>query len=116
MAIVELSGGRGSTGQSSQRGGTGLRDPSDLALPAALTCVPAWRCSVVDRAREQRALSTSWRCGPTSSVSPRISFEPSLLLLEIGASLRLFGGLPRLLDTVQRNWTRSATACSTPSR
>jgi protein ImuB len=33
--------------------------------------------------------------------SPQISFEPSLLLLEIGASLKLFGGLQALLQKVQ---------------
>jgi protein ImuB len=31
-----------------------------------------------------------------------MSFDPSLLLLEVGASERLFGGLPRLLDRVRR--------------
>ncbi len=34
--------------------------------------------------------------------SPRIAFEPSLLLLEVGASQRLFGGLSALLSTLRR--------------
>lgn len=71
-----------------------------LTLPAALALCAGLAVQRRDRAREQRALDemASW----AYQFSPRISFEPSLLLLEVGASLRLFGGLPRLLEMVQR--------------
>ena len=53
-----------------------------------------------DRQREQRALHdlAAW----AYQFSARLSFEPCLLLLEIGASLRLFGGRNALLTRLQR--------------
>lgn len=52
-----------------------------------------------DRAREQVLLQelACWAL----QFSPQISFEPSLILLEIGASLRLFGGLETLLERIR---------------
>ncbi|MCP5430931.1 MAG: DNA polymerase Y family protein [Chromatiaceae bacterium] len=99
LAIVELSGGREQVSRCNGAAQAyGVRP--DLALPAALTLCAGLAVQRRDRAREQRALDelALW----AYQFSPRISFEPSLLLLEVGASLRLFGGLPRLLDTVQR--------------
>ena len=70
----------------------GLRLQSALALAAAL------QVHQRDSARERERLHevAFWAL----QFSPRISFEPSLVLLEIGASLRLFGGLEALLQRV----------------
>ena len=72
----------------------GLRLQSALALEAALQVYPR------DRAREQAALQrlAYWAL----QFSSQISFEPSLILLEIGASLRLFHGLENILERVRR--------------
>ena len=70
-----------------------------LALPAALALCSTLAVQRRDRARERRALQelACW----AYQYSARISFEPSLLLLEVGASRRLFGGLAALLGSVQ---------------
>ena len=62
------------------------------ALPAALALCADLAVQRRDRERERRALEelAAW----AYQFSARISFEPSLLLLEVGASRRLFGGLP----------------------
>ena len=72
----------------------GLALPTALALHAGLAVRPR------DRARERQALHdlAAW----AYQFSPRLTFEPSLLLLEVGASQRLFGGLRGLLDRVRR--------------
>lgn len=72
----------------------GQRLQSALALDAAL------QVHRRDRARERQALHglALW----VLQFSPRISFEPSLILFEIGASLRLFGGLDRVLERIDR--------------
>jgi len=71
----------------------GQRLQTALALDAAL------QVCTRDRGRERQALQelALWAL----QFSSRISFEPSLILLEIGASLRLFGGLQSLLQRVR---------------
>ncbi|MDJ0739358.1 MAG: DNA polymerase Y family protein [Gammaproteobacteria bacterium] len=70
-----------------------------LALPAALTLCADLVVQRRDPGRERQALDelAAW----AYQFSARIAFEPSLLLLEVGASRRLFGGLPGLLQRVQ---------------
>ena len=70
-----------------------------LLLPAALGLCAGLSVHLRDPAREERALDelALW----AYQFSPGITFEPSLLLLEVGASLRLFGGLPALLQVLQ---------------
>lgn len=72
----------------------GQRLQSALALDAML------QVRRRDRAREQKVLYelAFWAL----QFSPRISFEPSLLLFEIGASLRLFNGLESVLERIRR--------------
>ncbi|MCB1800638.1 MAG: DNA polymerase Y family protein, partial [Gammaproteobacteria bacterium] len=71
-----------------------------MALPAALALCGELAVQRRDRAGEGRALEelAAW----AYQFSARISFEPSLLLLEVGASQRLFGGLATLLGQLQR--------------
>jgi protein ImuB len=71
-----------------------------LALPAALALCADLAVHRRDQGLERRALDAlaAW----AYQFSARISFEPSLLLLEIGASLRLFDGLPKLLGRLRR--------------
>jgi protein ImuB len=70
-----------------------------LLLPAALSLCAGLSVHMRDSARERRALDelALW----AYQFSSGIAFDPSLLLLEIGASLRLFGGLPALLKVLQ---------------
>ena len=67
---------------------------SRMALPAALALAPGLRVWPRDSRRERQALealgSWAWR------YSSRIAFDPLLVLLEVGASLRLFGGFHAL--------------------
>ena len=74
------------------------------ALPTALALCTGLAVQRRDRAREQRALEdlAAW----AYQFTPRIRFEPALLLLEVGASLRLFGGLPSLLQTLRQGLDR----------
>jgi protein ImuB len=69
-----------------------------LPLQAALALSGTLQIHARDPGAEQAALHrlAQW----AYQFSPQIAFEPSLLLLEIGASLRLFGGLPALLRQV----------------
>ena len=71
-----------------------------LALPAALALHAGLAVRARDEARETQALQelAAW----AYQFSARLAFEPSLLLLEVGASARLFGGVQRLLDRVVR--------------
>ncbi len=69
-------------------------------LQTALSLDGTLQARTRDRRREQDALQglALWAL----QFSSHISFEPSLLLLEIGASLRLFGGLDPLLARVRQ--------------
>lgn len=68
-------------------------------LQAALALDAGLRVCVRDHQAEQAALDelAHWAYQFTS----QIVFEPSALLLEVGASLKLFGGLPALLQQVR---------------
>jgi len=70
-----------------------------MALPAALALVPGLQVRRRDPRRERQALealgSWAWR------YSSRISFDPLLVLLEVGASLRLFGGFQALREQME---------------
>lgn len=71
-----------------------------LPLQAALALSDALQIVARDPRAEHRALEelALW----AYQFSPQICFEPSLLLLEIGASLGLFGGRERLLQQVRQ--------------
>jgi protein ImuB len=99
LVVVEQSGGRERVcrcnGSARAYGiSPGLALPAALALCAGLVVQPR------EPVRERRALEelAAW----AYQFSPRIAFEPSLLLLEVGASRRLFGGLSPLLATLRR--------------
>jgi protein ImuB len=99
LAIVEALGGREQVSRCNAAARAyGVRP--GLTLPAALALCVDLSVQRRDRARERHALNAlaSW----AYQFSARISFEPSLLLLEVGASLRLFDGLPNLLRQLQR--------------
>jgi protein ImuB len=99
LAVVEASGGRELVSRCNAAAqADGVRP--GLALPAALALCAGLAVQRRDRARERQALEelAVW----AYQFSPRISFEPSLLLLEVGASRRLFGGLGALQAGVQR--------------
>lgn len=98
LAIVEPAGGREQvTRCNAAAQAYGVRP--GLALPAALALCGDLAVQRRDRAREARALQelAAW----AYQFSARIAFEPSLLLLEVGASRRLFGGLQALLATLR---------------
>ena len=98
LAIVEQRGGREQVSRCNAAAQAyGIRP--GLSLPAALALCAGLSVQPRDPAREQRALGelALW----AYQFSAHISFEPSLLLLEVGASLRLFGGLPALLAILQ---------------
>lgn len=71
-----------------------------MSLPSALALASNLRVYARDRRIERGALEqlASW----AYQFSPQISFEPSLLLLEVAGSLRLFGGLPKLMQRLLR--------------
>jgi protein ImuB len=71
-----------------------------MALPTALSLCAGLAVQRRDRGLERRALDelAAW----AYQFSARICFEPSLLLLEVGASRRLFGGLRQLLQRLQQ--------------
>jgi len=99
LAVVEPAGGREQVSRCNGAAQAyGVRP--GLALPAALALCAGLAVQRRDRARERRALDelALW----AYQLSARIAFEPSLLLLEVGASLRLFGGLAALLELLQR--------------
>lgn len=70
-----------------------------LPVPAALALLPRLRLWPRDAERERRAMETlalwAWQ------FSSRLYREPALLLFEIGASLRLFGGMEALLGRIE---------------
>ena len=70
-----------------------------LPLQAALALSDKLKIRARDRRAEGQLLQelAQW----AYQFSPQISFEPSLLLLEIGASLKLFGGRQALLNKVR---------------
>lgn len=70
-----------------------------MPLQAALALCESLQIRARDRQAEQQALHAlaDW----AYQFSPQICFEPSLLLLEIGASLGLFGGREKLLQQVR---------------
>ncbi len=80
-----------------------------LPLQAALALCDALQIRARDLQAERRALHelALW----AYQFSPQISFEPSLLLLEIGASLKLFGGLQALLQRVQQELPQLGLRC-----
>ncbi|MGB5614155.1 MAG: DNA polymerase Y family protein [Sedimenticolaceae bacterium] len=99
FAVVEQCGGREQVSRcNAVAQACGIRP--GVSLPAALALCAGLSVQLRDRVREQRALDelALW----AYQFSARISFEPSLLLLEVGSSLRLFGGLPALLMPLQR--------------
>ena len=98
LAIVEPVGGREQVSRCNAAAQAYGVCPG-LALPAALALCSTLAVQRRDRARERDALQglACW----AYQYSARISFEPSLLLLEVGASRRLFGGLTALLGSVQ---------------
>jgi protein ImuB len=103
LVVVEQSGGRERVCRcNGSAQAYGIRP--GLALPAALALCDGLAVTARVPEREQRALDelAAW----AYQFSPRIAFEPSLLLLEVGASRRLFGGLPALLDTLQHEITQ----------
>ena len=70
-----------------------------MTLSSALVLAPALQIRRRDTKREQEALQelAAW----SYQFSSRIAFDPLLLLLEVGGSLRLFGGLSALLEAVE---------------
>ncbi len=99
LAIVETDAGRERIARCNGAAqGHGIRP--GLALSAALALHGGLALRARERERERQALRelALW----AYQFSARIAFEPSLLLLEVGASRRLFGGLAALLDRVQR--------------
>jgi len=103
LAIVESVGGQEQVCRCNGAAQAyGIR--AGLALPAALALHAELVLHIRDRECEQQALQelALW----AYQFSSRITFEPSLLLLEVGASQRLFGGLEQLLQTVQREATQ----------
>ena len=71
-----------------------------MTLPEALALAPALEVRPRDPARERHLLevlgSWAWR------FSPRVSFDPLLVLLEVEGSLRLFGGFDALREAMAR--------------
>ena len=98
LAVVEPLGGREQVSRCNAAAQAYGIQPG-IALPAALALCAGLAVQRRDRGRERRALDelAAW----AYQFSARISFEPSLLLLEVGASLRLFAGLPALLQRLQ---------------
>lgn len=98
LAVVEQLGGREQISRCNAAAQAYGIQPG-IALPAALALCAGLAVQRRDRGRERQALDdlAAW----VYQFSARISFEPSLLLLEVGASLRLFAGLPALLQRMQ---------------
>ncbi len=117
LVIVEQQGGREQVSRCNAAAQAyGIR--TGLMLPAALALCAGLSVQVREHAREQQALHelASW----AYQFSARISFEPSLLLLEVGASLRLFGGLsalmaPLLRELGQMGYTAQYAVAPTPT-
>ncbi len=99
LAIVEPRNGREQVSRCNAAACTYGIHPG-LALPAALALCGELAIQRRDRVREQQALNelAAW----AYQFSSRLTFEPSLVLLEVGSSQRLFGGLRSLLERVRR--------------
>ena len=98
LAVIGQSGGREQVVRCNAAArACGVRP--GLLLPAALSLCAGLSVRLRDPARERRALDelALW----AYQFSSGIAFDPSLLLLEVGASLRLFGGLPALLQILR---------------
>ncbi|WP_078120945.1 Y-family DNA polymerase [Thiosocius teredinicola] len=117
LVVVEQQGGREQVSRCNAAAQAyGIRP--GLMLPAALALCAGLSVQARERAREQQALHelALW----AYQFSARISFEPSLLLLEVGASLRLFGGLsalmaPLLRELGQMGYTAQYAVAPTPT-
>ncbi len=115
LAVSQRSGGRDLIARCNRAAEErGVRP--GMALQAALALCDNLRVRARDPRAEQRVLRGLARWA--YQFSDHICFEPSLLLLEIGASLRLFGGLEALLQRVreqadalghQRQWAVAPT-------
>jgi protein ImuB len=79
----------------------GLGVAPGMTLPAVLAIAPTSWIRVRNTAREQAALA-GIACWATQ-ITPSVSLQPPRgLLLEVGGSLRLFGGLNALIERVRR--------------
>jgi len=99
FAVVEKTTGREQVSRcNAVAAACGIR--TGVALPAALALHAGLAIQARDRAREAQALQelAAW----AYQFSARLTFEPSLLLLEVGGSQRLFGGVRTLLTRVVR--------------
>lgn len=97
LAVSQRIGGRDLIARSNDAAtNQGVRP--GMPLQAALALCAALQVHPRDLGAERQALEelALW----AYQFSPRICFEPSLLLLEVGASLRLFGGLEALLQQI----------------
>ena len=76
-------------------------------ISAARMLAPAITLIARNPAREEAALHTlaCW----AGCLTPRISLTPDTLLLEVGACLRLFGGLTRIAEAIESTPLDSAT-------
>ena len=99
LAVSKRHGGRDLVDRcNGQAAALGVR--SGMTLSSALVLAPELKIRGRDKQREQKALQglAAW----AYQFSSRIAFDPLLLLLEVGGSLRLFGGLPALLEKVEQ--------------
>ncbi len=80
----------------------GIRPAMPLAAALALQSDLLVQPRAPGRERQALAGLAAW----AYQFSPRIAFDPHCLLLEIGASLRLFGGEARLLARLERELPR----------
>lgn len=81
---------------------SGIRPAMPLAAALALEAKLLVRARAPQRERQALQGLAAW----AYQFSPRLAFEPHGLLLEVGASLRLFGGRARLLARLQRELPR----------
>jgi len=72
-----------------------------MALNTALALQEDLQVRERNRKREQKLLEAL--AGWAWQYSSRISFDPLLILLEVGASLKLFGGFSALLEHMRRH-------------
>ena len=77
-----------------------------MPLNTALSLLSSLQVRERDRAREQQQLEAL--AGWAWQYSSRISFDPLLMLLEVGASLKLFGGFSSLLERMQQEQPAAA--------
>ena len=75
-----------------------------MTLAAARGLCAALRALPRDEAREKEALERL--AGWAAQYTPAVSLEPAGLVLEVSASLRLFGGMGRLLGTLREGIRR----------